>query len=46
VERDVNVLIDGRRDQETGVLLKIRWEIGAAASKRNAQWGTSDDHQP
>ena len=37
VQRDVHILVNGRRDQETAVLLIIGGQIRAAAAKADAQ---------
>jgi hypothetical protein len=44
VQRDVDVLIDGRRDDETGVVAVIGRQVRAAAAERNAERTAGDDH--
>ena len=41
---DVNVLVDGSRDQETAVLAVIGGQIGATAAKTDAERATRGDH--
>src|SRR5688500_16516101 len=46
VHRDVDVLGDRRRDQEPVARVSVvRRQIGAATTQRDAQRGTSDDHE-
>jgi hypothetical protein len=44
VQRDVDVFIDGRRDDEAAMLAIVRGQVGASASQRDAQWRAGDDH--
>ena len=44
VQRDVDVLVDRRRDQEAAVLAVIGRQVGAAAAQRDAQRAAGDDH--
>ncbi len=44
VDRDVDVLVDRRRDHETAVLAVVRGQIGAAAGQRNSQRASRDNH--
>jgi hypothetical protein len=46
VQRDVDVFVDGRGDDEAGVFAVVRWQVRAAAAERNAQWSAGDDHRP
>ena len=43
-DRDVDVLVDRRRDEEAAVLAVVRRQVGAAAAERDAQRATRDDH--
>ena len=44
VQGDVDVLVDGRGDQEAGVLAVVGGEVGAAAAQGDSQRAASDDH--
>src|ERR1700686_4042148 len=44
MQGDVDVLVDGRGDNETGVLAVVRRQVGAATAQRDAQRAASDDH--
>ena len=43
--RDVDVLVDRRRDQEAAVLAVVGRQVGAAAAERDAQRTARDDHR-
>ena len=45
VDRDVDVLVDGGRDQEAAVLAVVGRQVGAAAAERDAQRAARDDHR-
>src|SRR5262245_50470777 len=44
MNRDVNILVDCRRDQESSVPSIIRRQISPAAAERDSQWRTRNDH--
>ena len=44
VERDVDVLVDGRRDDEAAVVLVVGREVGAPASDGHAEGRAGDNH--
>jgi hypothetical protein len=45
VLREVDVFVDGRRDEEAAEFAVVRRQIGAAAAEGHAQGRTGDDHE-
>ena len=46
VERDIDILVDRRGDEEPAMLLVVGREIRAAAAERDPEWRARDDHAP
>ena len=44
-DRDVDVLVDRRGDQEAAVLAVVRRQVGAAAAERDPERAARDDHR-
>src|SRR5262245_19112072 len=44
VQGDANILVDGRGEQEAGVLLIVRRQVSAATAQRDSQRAACDDH--
>src|SRR5450755_3476441 len=44
MQRNVNVLVDGRRNDEAGMLAVIRRQVGASPPQGNPQRRARDDH--